>query len=215
MREVIKIMLVDDHQIIVDGLKALLNDVEGIRVVTTAGNGREALDMLKIFPVDIILMDIDMPVMDGLEATKKIKANKPAPQIIILSMHLQKGMVEDLIKMGVDGYVMKNTDKEQLTNAIFQVAAGKKYFGPNVTLTLMGDDYSAKSKSYEVVAGLTDREVEILKLIVEGYTNKEIGEKLFISHRTVDTHRTNMMKKLNVNNVAGLISYAIRNGIVL
>ncbi|HDO27452.1 MAG TPA: response regulator transcription factor, partial [Bacteroidetes bacterium] len=118
----VKIMIVDDHQIIIDGLKALLDDVEGIRVVTTASNGREAFDMLKIFSVDVILMDIDMPVMDGLQATKAIKEKKSSPFIIILSMHLQKGMVEDLIKMGVDGYLLKNSDKEQLTNAIFQVA---------------------------------------------------------------------------------------------
>ena len=214
MGKEVKIMIVDDHRIIVDGLKALLNDVEGMHVVTTAGDGREALEMLKLFPVDVILMDIDMPVMDGLKATRAIKAKHPAPYIIILSMHLQKGMIEDLIKMGVDGYVLKNTDKEQLTNAIFQVAAGKKYFGPNVTLTLLGDDTAVKSKSTDRTTELTDRELEILKLIVEGYTNKEIGEKLFISHRTVDTHRTNMMKKLEVNNVAGLIGYAIKNGIV-
>ncbi|NOX87039.1 MAG: response regulator transcription factor [Chlorobi bacterium] len=210
----IKIMIVDDHQIIVDGLEALLNDVEGVRVVATAENGREALDMLKLFDVDLILMDIDMPVMNGLEATKAVKAIKPSPYIIILSMHLQKGMIEDLIKLGVDGYVLKNSDKEQLTNAIFQVAAGKKYFGPNVTLTLLGNDTGQKSRSPDDAVDLTVRELEILKLIAEGYTNKEIGEKLFISHRTVDTHRTNMMKKLNVNNVAGLINYAIKNGII-
>ena len=210
----VKIMIVDDHQIIIDGLKALLDDVEGIRVVTTASNGREAFDMLKIFSVDVILMDIDMPVMDGLQATKAIKEKKSSPFIIILSMHLQKGMVEDLIKMGVDGYLLKNSDKEQLTNAIFQVASGKKYFGPDVTLTLLGDDKSAKSKSPDIAIGLTDRELEIMKLIADGYTNKEIGDKLFISHRTVDTHRTNMMKKLNVNNVAGLINFAIRKGLI-
>ncbi len=210
----VKIMIVDDHQIIIDGLKALLDDVEGIRVVITASNGREAFDMLKIFSVDVILMDIDMPVMDGLQATKAIKEKKSSPFIIILSMHLQKGMVEDLIKMGVDGYLLKNSDKEQLTNAIFQVASGKKYFGPDVTLTLLGDDKSAKSKSPDIAIGLTDRELEIMKLIADGYTNKEIGDKLFISHRTVDTHRTNMMKKLNVNNVAGLINFAIRKGLI-
>jgi len=211
----IKILIADDHQIIVDGLKALLDEMEGIRVVTTASNGREALDMLKLFPVDLILMDIDMPVMDGLQATRIIKEKNNAPYIIILSMHLQKGMIEDLINLGVDGYLLKDSDKEQLANAIFQVASGKKYFGPNVTLTLLEDDTSQKSKSPDGSIDLTERELEILKLITEGYTNKEIGERLFISHRTVDTHRTNMMKKLDVNNVAGLISYAIRNGIVL
>lgn len=214
MNKEVKIMIVDDHQIIVDGLKVLLNEVAGIRVVTTASNGRAALDKLKLFPVDLILMDIDMPVMDGLETTRVIKAGKSPPYIIILSMHLQKGMVEDLINIGVDGYVLKNSDKEQLTNAILQVASGKKYFGPNVTLTLLGDDQSVKSKSAHDTIDLTDREIEILKLIAEGYTNRKIGEKLFISHRTVDTHRTNMMKKLNVNNVAGLITYAIKNGIL-
>ena len=215
MNNEVKIMIVDDHQIIVDGLRALLDDVKGVRVVTTAKNGREAIDMLKLFDIDLILMDIDMPVMDGVEATKIIRQEKQPPHIIILSMHLQKGMAEELIKLGVAGYLLKNSDKEQLTGAIFQVASGKKYFGPNVTLTLMGDDKTVKSKSPEHVVELTEREQEILKLIAEGYTNREIGERLFISHRTVDTHRTNMMKKLNVSNVAGLINYAIKKGIVL
>jgi len=155
-----------------------------------------------------------MPMMDGLQTTRAIREKQSSPNIIILSMHLQKGMVEDLIKMGVDGYLLKNSDKEQLTNAIFQVASGNKYFGPNVTLTLLGDDTSQKNKSPDEVIELTNREIEILRHIADGYTNKEIGKKLFISHRTVDTHRSNMMKKAGVNNVAGLIGFAIKNGIV-
>jgi len=210
----IRIMIVDDHQIIIDGLKAMLDHEKGISVVATALNGREAIEILKVLTIDIILMDLDMPVMDGLTATKTIKENKAAPGIIILSMHLQKGMVEELIKIGVDGYVLKNTNRNELINAIIQVSSGKKYFGPNVTLSLLNNEKTKMESNSGQTIDLTHREIEILKLITEGYTNKEIGEKLFISHRTVDTHRTNMMKKLDVNNVAGLIKKAIKEGIV-
>jgi DNA-binding NarL/FixJ family response regulator len=209
----IRLLIVDDHQIILDGLTSLLSDQEDIRVVETATNGREAIEILKILTVDVILMDIDMPVMNGIDAAAEIKKQPNTPKIIILSMHMESGMIRSLIETGVDGYLFKNSGKEETIKAIRDVDAGKKVFSSDVTLSL------SKINNKKVVAGqldvdLTNREIEILKLIAEGYSNKEIGEKLFISHRTVDTHRTNMMKKLDVNNIAGLISFAIRNKLV-
>ena len=210
----VRILLVDDHQLIIDGLKSLLNDTEGIRVVSNSSNGKSAIELLEVLDVDVILMDIDMPIMNGLDAAKIIKQKHSSIKIIMLSMHSEKAMIKDLIQIGVDGYLLKNSSKEELINAIVKVSAGGQYFSSDVTLSLLIDDSSEIRGNSLKGVNLTNREIEIIKLIAEGYTNKEIGEKLFISHRTVDSHRTNLMKKLEVNNVAGLISYAIKRGIV-
>ena len=210
----VRILLVDDHQLIIDGLKSLLNDTEGIRVVSNSNNGKSAIELLEVLDVDVILMDIDMPIMNGLDAAKIIKQKHSSIKIIMLSMHSEKAMIKDLIQIGVDGYLLKNSSKEELINAIVKVSAGGQYFSSDVTLSLLIDDSSEIRGNSLKGVNLTNREIEIIKLIAEGYTNKEIGEKLFISHRTVDSHRTNLMKKLEVNNVAGLISYAIKRGIV-
>jgi DNA-binding NarL/FixJ family response regulator len=208
----IRLLLVDDHHVITDGLKSLLNNQPGIRVSATASNGKEALEVVKVLDIDLVLMDIDMPVMNGLDATKLIKKIKNPPRVIILSMHSEKGMVEELIAFGVDGYLLKNTGKDELINAIKTVMTGNKYFDSDVTLSLLNKSTTdSKAKKDH---NLTEREIEILKLIAEGYTNKEIGEKLFISHRTVDTHRTNLMRKLGTNNIAGLIGFAIKNKLI-
>ncbi len=210
--EQIKILLVDDHKVITDGLRSLLGQEHGIHISSTASNGREAMEVIKILSIDLILMDIDMPVMNGLDATRAIKKSDNPPKVIILSMHSQKGMIEELIKTGVDGYLLKNSGKEEIITAIRRVMAGERYFNSDVTLSLLNNksDSSAKVPDDQ----LTTREMEILKLIAEGFTNKEIGEQLFISHRTVDTHRTNMMRKIDVNNLAGLINYAIKYNII-
>lgn len=208
----IRLLLVDDHQVITDGLKSLLNNQPGIRVSATASNGKEALEVVRILGIDLVLMDIDMPVMNGLDATKLIKSTANPPKVIILSMHSEKGMVEELIETGVDGYLLKNSGKEELVSAIQAVMKGNKYFDSEVTLSLLAkkEPVSQTMKEYN----LTKRELEILKLIADGFTNKEIGEKLFISHRTVDTHRTNLMRKLGTNNIAGLINFALKNNLI-
>lgn len=209
----IKILLVDDHQVINDGLKALLDKQPGLRVSATASNGSEALELIKVLDFDIVLMDIDMPIMNGLDATLLIKKTKNSPKVIILSMHSEKGMVEELIANGVDGYLLKNTGKEELISAIKTVMSGNKYFDSDVTLSLLNKNTVVPKINVDY--DLTERELEILRLVADGFTNKEIGEKLFISHRTVDTHRTNLMRKLEVNNIAGLISFAIKNKLIV
>lgn len=214
MTKEIKLLLVDDHQIIIDGLQSIIQGAEGFNVTTFANNGREALDVLKILAVDVVLMDIDMPVMNGLDAAKIIKEKYPSVKVIILSMHGEKAMIKDLLRMCVDGYLIKNASKEELINAIKMVAAGDRYFSSEVTISLLNNEPADNKTITRSGLKLTSREIEILKLVAEGYTNKEIGDQLFISHRTVDTHRTNLMKKLEVNNVAGLIGYAIKNGII-
>jgi len=212
----IKVLITDDHQIIIDGLKSLLADKEQIKVIAEASNGKEALDILKLLQVDVVLMDIDMPVLNGIEATKEIKAEYPETKVIILSMYKESGLIKTLIQIGADGYLLKNSDKDELIEAITRVASGQQYFSSDVTMSLL-DKISKKSSQFQPdkrVSELTQREIEILKLITEGFSNKEIGDKLFISHRTVDSHRTNLMKKVGVNNIAGLIRFAIKTGFV-
>ena len=214
MSGAIRVLLVDDHQLILDGLKSLLKDTGNLVVAGEANNGREAIRLLDILNVDVVLMDIDMPVMNGIDALKEIKRIKPPAKVIILSMHIESGMIRNLLGIGADGYLLKSTSQEELIRAITKVAEGDKYFSADVTLSLLNPSQNTFQSSKLQVEILTIREEEILKLIAEGFSNKEIGAKLFISHRTVDTHRTNLMKKLNANNIAGLISYAIRNSLI-
>ena len=214
MKNKVKVLLVDDHQLILDGLKSLLKNADELIVAGEANNGREALRCLGLLNFDVILMDIDMPVMNGIDALKEIKRTKPETKVIILSMHDESGMIKNLLAIGADGYILKSTTQEELIRAILKVAAGGKYFSADVTLSLLNASQSPLQTPKQQTEILTVREEEILKLIAEGFSNKEIGARLFISHRTVDTHRTNLMKKLNVVNIAGLISYAIRNRLI-
>lgn len=205
----IKVLLVDDHQIIIDGLKSLLKNSDEIIVVAEANNGREALRILDILEIDVVLMDIDMPVLNGIDTLKEIGKQSFGVKVIILSMHNEAGMIKSLMNIGANGYLLKSCAQDELIGAIRKVASGQSYFSTEVTLSLLNT-----AQGNQPIELLTERETEIIQLIAEGYSNKEIGSKLFISHRTVDTHRTNLMKKLDVGNIAGLISYAIRNGIV-
>lgn len=205
----INVLLTDDHQLIIDGLKSLLKDQDDINVSAEANNGREALRILGFLPVDVVLMDIDMPVMNGIETLKEVKKQYPDVKVIILSMHNEAGMIKSLIDLGANGYLLKSCTQDEVVSAIRKVAAGQASFSTDVTMALLKPANQEQKTEF-----LTERETEILKMIAAGFSNKEIGDKLFISHRTVDTHRTNLMKKISVNNIAGLISYAIKNGIV-
>jgi len=205
----INVLLTDDHQIIIDGLKSLLKNSDEIIVAAEANNGREALRILGLLSIDVLLMDIDMPVMNGIEALKEIRKQFRDVKVIILSMHNEAGMIKSLIDLGANGYLLKSCSQDELLGAIRKVASGQSYFSTDVTLALLKPANPEQKNEM-----LTERETEILKLIAAGFSNKEIGDQLFISHRTVDTHRTNLMKKLDVSNIAGLISYAIKNGIV-
>lgn len=215
--ENIKILIADDHQLIIEGIKTLLEDVEGITITDVATNGREVIEKLKYQEVDIILMDIDMPIMNGYEATQLVLKKYPHIKVIALTMYDEKALITKIVNAGASGYILKNIRKEELLKAITKVANGEKYFSNEILFTLskpeLKDIISEKQNNIPIVQ-LTQREIEVLKLITQGLSNKEIGEKLFISPRTVDTHRTNLMQKLNVHNIAGLIRYAIKNGLV-
>lgn len=208
----INVAIADDHQIVIDGLKALLDNEPDFAFKAHALNGRAALDLAENLNIDVFLMDIDMPEMDGIEATKVLKREYPDIKVIILTMHDEKSLIRMLMDLGADGYLLKNSDQAELSLAIRNVHEGKKHFSSEVTMSLLQPDEPETQQ--ENLKGLTEREIEILKHIAEGLSNKEIGDKLFISHRTVDTHRTNLMKKLEVHNIAGLIRFAIKNGLV-
>ena len=211
--EKIKVLLVDDHQIILDGIKSLLENTSDIQVVATANDGSEALKLLKLLSVDIVLMDIDMPGLNGIDATRQINVTFKDVKVIMLTMHSESAIIKNLIEIGASGYIIKNSTQEELLEAIYKVAKGEKYFSSEVTMSLLNPE-KEKSKTSGIQIDFTQREIEIIQLLADGLTNKEIADKLFISHRTVDTHRTNIMKKVDVNNVAGLISFAIKNGLV-
>ncbi|MBU1008555.1 MAG: response regulator transcription factor, partial [Bacteroidetes bacterium] len=208
--------ITDDHQLILDGLRSILEQQTDIKVISTANNGADLLRQLGFIKPDIVLMDIDMPIMNGIEATQQVKSTYPDIKIIMLTMHDEKAMVKKLTDIGACGFILKNSDKDELLQAIKRVHQGGKYFSSELTLNLISHGISPVMPGSvdDKKAMLTEREIEILKLIAEGLSNKEIGDKLFISHRTVDTHRTNLMKKLDVSNIAGLIRYAIKNGFI-
>lgn len=213
------LLIVDDHQLVLDGISSMVKQEGQFKIAGTACNGKDAVKMAELLKPDLILMDVDMPVMNGLEATRRIKESQPDSQIIILSMHNESSLIKKVMEIGASGYVLKNADQEEFINALKSVAKGKNYFSAEVTEALLnpnrvnGTNFSQDPDTLQL-SKLTEREIEILKLIAEGFSNKEIGDQLFISHRTVDTHRTNLMKKLEVHNIAGLIKFAIKNGLV-
>ena len=206
-------MITDDHQLVIDGLKALLKESKDVKILAHARNGQDLIKHLRLIRPDVILMDIDMPVVNGIEATKRIKGLYPDIKIIALAMHGEKGMIKTMMQAGAEGYLLKSCDEDELCMAIKKVHSGQKYFSSEVADNLLSSNMEEQEASSRKVP-LTAREEDILKLVSQGLSNKEIGEKLFISHRTVDTHRTNLMNKLDIHNVAGLIRYAIAHGYV-
>lgn len=213
----LRLLLVDDHQIVIDGIKSLLEH-QGDFDIHEANNGREALNYVVGHATDLVLMDVDMPIMNGMEALTQMKLQKPGTKVIILSMHGELALIKKLLAIGADGYLLKNCSQEELLTAVDVVMDGEQFLSDTVR-TAIESKKDASQNPYsqhiqtELLAELTEREIEIIKLLADGMTNKEIGDQLFISHRTVDTHRTNLMKKLNVTNVAGIIKFAYKNGL--
>ncbi len=216
---VCRIIITDDHQLILDGLRSIIAGESDLQLLAEANNGQQALSLCESLQPDLVLMDIDMPVMNGLEATTQIKKKFPSVRVMVLTMHDEAALVKRIMEIGADGYMLKNADQEELLSAIRKVAGGEKHYSEKVLNALKegktdSSQFSLRPTDAVLLSTLTEREVEILRLLAEGLSNKEIGDKIFISHRTVDTHRTNLMKKLDVHNVAGLIRFAIRNGLI-
>lgn len=209
----IKIIIVDDHQMMIDGLCALLKNNKEIEIVATFTNGNLLLETIENLSIDVVLTDISMPEIDGFELTKKIKEKKPAIQVIALSMSNNIVDINKMIDLGISGYVLKNTGNQELITAIQNVAAGKMHFSDEVTDEMTKHKHDTV-KEKNTTLKLTDRELEILKLIVQEMNNAEIADKLFISERTVETHRKNMIRKFNSKSIIGLIKYALENKLI-
>jgi two-component system nitrate/nitrite response regulator NarL len=208
----INILLVDDHPLVRDGIRARLESEEGISVIGEAQNGQEALDFVAQRAPDVALMDVSMPVMNGLDATKIFKEQHPEIRVLILSMHDSREYILQLIQSGASGYILKDVSSDELIKAIETVHQGGTYFSSSASQSLFSADQPQTQT--EEVAALTPREATVLKQLAEGKSNKEIARILDISVRTVETHRQNIKQKLNIHTAAGLARYAIENGLV-
>lgn len=210
-----KIIIADDHKIFLDGLHALLSTQSAVEVVATAENGQLLLSALEKHPADVVLMDYNMPILDGLECTRQVRERFPKVKILVLSMHSTPGHIQKILKAGAHGYLLKNTGKDELLKAIASVQGGANYYSAEVTNTIMqGLQKKADNAASYQIGALTEREKEVLILIAEEKTTVEIAEELHISKHTVETHRKNLISKLQVRNVTGLVKYAVQQGLV-
>ncbi len=209
----IKILLVDDHAIMRDGIKALLSIHDDIEVIGEASEGRQAIEMARELNPDVVVMDISMPGMDGLEVTHRLTKRNPKMKVIILTQHDNKEYILSTIKVGAAGYIPKKALGSDLVSAIRAVCSGDSFLYPSAARTLI-DDYRKQAEQPDIYESLTEREREILKLIAEGRTSREIAEALYISQKTVQGHRTKVMEKLDLHNRTELIKYAMRKGLV-
>ena len=210
----IRIILADDHTIFRQGLLALLNSQEDFEVVAEASHGREAIAKVAELKPDLVIIDIGMPELNGIEATKQIMKDFPRTKIIVLTMHNDKRFILKMLQAGANGYLLKDTIFEDLVQAIQSVHAGQSYLSPKITSTVI-EDYLQKcmaNKSTDV-DDLTPKEREVLQLLAEGFSSKEIAAKLFISVKTVENHRKHIIQKLDVHNIAEPTKYAIRHGL--
>ncbi len=210
-------MLVDDHQLMLDGLKSLLGEHEDFDILGGAASAEDALKQLRNKDVDVLLADIHLPGMSGIELAAKVTADFPQIKVLALTMHNESSLINRMIAAGAWGYVIKSNNISELVEAIRTVASGKKYLSREVQSIIMGSIYRPDDPGKEFqpnVARLTQREAEILSLIARELSNKKIADKLFISERTVETHRKNIFTKTKTKSVVGLIRYAMENGLL-
>jgi DNA-binding NarL/FixJ family response regulator len=209
--EIAKIIIVDDHVIFRKGLYTILNEIDFVKVVGEASNGNELLELLKKQPVDVILMDIKMPVMDGIEATKKVAAKYPGIKVIALTMFEEISYFNKMIEAGASGFLLKKTTSEELERAINLVLEDESYFSEEFMSSV---NMYLKPKQKDTTITLTDREQEVLELICKGYSNVEIANFLGVSSRTVDGFRARLFEKTGAKNAPNLVMFAIKNGLV-
>ena len=207
----IRLIITDDHPVILDGIKSILASEKDIQLVGCAGNGNELMHMLETTEADIILMDINMPGMNGIEATKAVKAKYPNIRVLSFSQYSERRFIKQLLKCGANGYLLKNAAGDELISAIWMVCSGGLYMSkelPNVF------DEKPKPRSNYLFPELSKREMDVLNEICVEKNTYEIAESLYISHNTVETHRANLLLKVGVKNTAGLVRWAVENNIV-
>ncbi len=213
----IQVLVVDDHQLIIDGLKSILQGEEDFVFVGGANNMEQALSFAGHHPVDVVLADINMPGNSGIEITRKLKHLYPEIKVLALTMHEDISMITKMVEAGASGYILKRTNMNEVLEAIRVVADNGKYLGREVQATMMdnlGTDAAVKVMADNEPPALTSREREILNLVAKEYSNGEIAKALFISERTVETHRRNIFTKTKTKSIVGLIKYAIRQGLI-
>lgn len=213
---VIRVILAEDHTIVRKGLRSLLEGEEDIEVIGEAGDGKEAITLVEQKKPDIVVMDIGMPQLNGLEATRRIKKKFPETKVLILTMHTNEEYVFEILQAGASGYVVKKAAPTELVSALRAVKQGESFLSPSISKKVI-DEYlqrSGEAKRRGAFELLTDREREVLQLIAEGNSTRGIAGRLFISTKTVETHRSNLMEKLDLHGTADLTRYAIRMGIV-
>jgi len=210
----VRVLLADDHTLVRAGIRELLQKIDGLEVVGETGDGREALDLVKTHGPDVVLMDITMPGLNGLEAAERIAKERPKTRVIILSMHATEEYVMQALRAGAAGYLLKEAALAELEIAIRSVARGETYLSPAISRHVVEAYMRRVGGETGPLEQLTPRQREILQLIAEGATTKQIASRLNISGKTVETHRAQLMERLGIHDVAGLVRYAVRVGLV-
>lgn len=213
MENLVKLIIADDHQLVRQGMAALVGVLDFVNLIGEAANGQQLLALLRSGKrPDVVLLDVEMPVMGGLEALIHLRKDYLGVKAIMLTMLNDRDLIRQAVDNGAQGFLFKNASAQELSEAIRKVAGGGLYFSPEVSLLLL---QPASSKPLNPsLARLSERELEVLKLVAEGFSSTEIGEKLYISPRTVDTHRNHLIQKLDVHGIAGLVRFALENGLV-
>ncbi len=211
----IRIILADDHTIVRHGLSRAFQQEEDLEVIAQADNGRSAVELARELSPDVVVMDIGMPDLNGIEATRHIIKESSKVKVIALSMHSSRKYVAEMFKAGASGYLLKNCDFEELTEAVRTVAGGKTYISPSISDIVVKDYIHGSTEEGSAFSVLTKREREVLQLLAEGKTTKQAALCLFISPKTVEAHRLNIMHKLNMDSIAELTKYAIQEGLTL
>jgi len=214
--DIVRILIADDHQLILNGISDMLRPIKEYKIVGRASNGQEAVEKALSLKPDLIFMDISMPVMNGIEATKIISQELPSVKILALTQHEEREYVKQILKSGGSGYLLKNSKKDEFLEAIESVIAGKHYLSKQISEQMISDIITSEQENEEEQenVALTKRETEIIKKIADELSNQEIAEELHISLRTVETHRRNIMQKLKVKSVVSLLKYASQHNII-
>lgn len=214
MDKEIRVMLVDDHKMIRDGIRLMIKNDPIVKIVCEAQDGLEAIEYINNNPleIDVVLMDISMPKLDGIAATHNIKTNHPDIKVLALTMHLESSYISKMMKAGVSGYILKDSSRFELIDAIKKIAEGKLYYSADVSSVLLNSIMTESTDKKRTKDVVSDREKEVAVFIAKGLTSAEIGEELHVSARTVESHRRNIISKLDLKNTAQMISYAIKHG---
>lgn len=211
----ITILVADDHKVFRDGIISILEDIDDISVIGEASDGRAVLELLQKISPEIILMDISMGQASGINTTQLVRKEFPQVKVLVLSMHSESGYIVKMLEAGASGYLLKDAGKEEMIRAIRTVYEGNTYYSKRVSSAIVEHlRFPNRPATKKTDVPLTKREIEVLQLIAEEYSNPEIAEKLFVSIRTVDAHRRNLIEKLSVKNTAGLVKYAMKNGLI-